>query len=217
MEPSDLNLASTVTGYQRFLFLKLPVAGDVSGLGTKIEYLGQTMENMHIESGPASEEAFQKGRYQFLRAEPLLSSVRDIQHPAMANADALVRLEAAVPDPLLAYEAALRGFIEPLGGSVETLCGVQRPRSYTSHAMTQYAYVAALAPQSGQDCPMAVVTPMNKTSAWWSMDWMHRESFFLPRYNACEELAFNGHALAAGAGISSIVRRLVHSEGGYGI
>ena len=60
MELSDLNLASTVTGYQRFLFLKLPVAGDVSDLGTKMEHLGQTMENMHVVSGPASEEEFHK-------------------------------------------------------------------------------------------------------------------------------------------------------------
>ena len=139
------------------------------------------------------------------------------QHPAVANADALVRLEGAIPDPLLAYERALRGLIEPLGGSIETLSGVQRPRSYTSNAMTQYAYAAALAPQAGQDSPMAVVTPMNKTSTWWAMDWMHRESFFLPRYDSSEKLAINGHALAAEAGISAVTRRLVHAESGYGI
>ena len=36
--------------------------------------------------------------------------------------------------------------LDPDGGSVETLSGVQRPRSYTSHGMTQYAYARAQQP-----------------------------------------------------------------------
>lgn len=216
MQPSDLNLAVTITGYQRFLFLKLPQRGDTSGLPKKIEHLGQTMENMYAVSGAPSEEAFRRGRYQFLRSEPLLSSERDLRHPAVSDSDAMVRLEAATADPVLAYEAGLRSILQPLGGSVETLSGVQRPRSYTSHAMTQYAYASALAPQTGQDSPMAVVTPMNKTASWWSMDWMHRESFFLPRYDSDETLVAKGHAHAADAGIPAITRRLVHAADGYG-
>jgi hypothetical protein len=48
------------------------------------------------------------------------------------------------------------------------------------------------------------------------MDWMHRESFFLPRYNSQERLVAKGHALAAAAGVPAIVRRNVHAPGGYG-
>jgi hypothetical protein len=48
------------------------------------------------------------------------------------------------------------------------------------------------------------------------MDWMHRESFFLPRYDAHERLVAKGHALAAAAGIPAIVRRNVHAPDGYG-
>ena len=48
------------------------------------------------------------------------------------------------------------------------------------------------------------------------MDWMHRESFFLPRYDAQEKLVAKGHALAAAEGIPSISRRLVHAPNGYG-
>ena len=45
---------------------------------------------------------------------------------------------------------------------------------------------------------------------------MHRESFFLPRYDAKENMVLKGHALAADAGIACITRRLVHAPEGYG-
>ncbi len=57
---------------------------------------------------------------------------------------------------------------------------------------------------------------MNKTAAWWKMDWMHRESFFLPRYDQNENLVAKGHALAAESGIPYITRRLVNAPEGYG-
>jgi hypothetical protein len=115
----------------------------------------------------------------------------------------------------LRYEEGVRKLIEPRDGTIETLEGVQRPRSYTSYAMTQFAYVPALAPQPGAVCPMGVVTPQNKTAAWWAMDWMQRESFFLPRYDAQERLIAKGHAGAAAVGIPYIVRRNVHAPDQY--
>ena len=63
---------------------------------------------------------------------------------------------------------------------------------------------------------MGVVTPQNKTADWWAMDWMHRESFFLPRYDTQERLVAKGHALAAAAGVPYIVRRNVHAPERYG-
>ena len=60
------------------------------------------------------------------------------------------------------------------------------------------------------------MTPMNKNAEWWAMDWMHRESFFLPRYDTKENMLARGHALAADAGIACITRRLVHAPEGYG-
>ena len=136
---------------------------------------------------------------------------------ALMEAHGLIRLEAASPEPLLEYEAGLRGLIESQGGGVEVLTGVQRPRSYTSHAMIQYAYAAALQPGTGANYPLGVVVPMNKSDAWWAMDWMHRESFFLPRYDQKENLVAKGHALAAEAGIPCITRRLVHAPDGYSL
>ena len=216
MQSADLNLTTTVTGYQRFLFIKLPHVTDPAGLADAMARLGDGMENMHFMEGPPSAEAFSRGRFQILRAERSMSREQGIPHPAMMDADALIRLEGELPEPLLAYEDGLRALLEDTGGSVETLSGVQRPRSYTSHGMTQYAYARAQQPGPGSAHPLGVVTPMNKSERWWSLDWMHRESFFLPRYDSNENMVVKGHALAADAGISCITRRLVHAPEGYG-
>ncbi len=216
MQSADLNLTSTVTGYQRFLFIKLPPGGADAGLAESIRRLGDGMENMHYADGPPSSEAFRRGRFQILRAEPAMSRDQALSHPAVMDADGLIRLEAEGSETLLKYEEGLRALLNPVGGSVETLSGVQRPRSYTSHAMTQYAYARAQQPGPGSAHPLGVVTPMNKNPEWWGMDWMHRESFFLPRYDAKENMVVKGHALAADAGIACITRRLVHAPEGYG-
>jgi hypothetical protein len=216
MHPVDLNLATQTIGHARFLFVRLPQGSADAGLATALDGLGAEMENIHDVDGYPSHDASQRGRYQFLRAEPSLSGERDIPHPALLAATCLIRLEAAAPEPLLSYEAELRALIEPRGGRVETLIGVQRPRSYTSHAMTQYAYAHALPPRPGTQLPLGVVTPMNKTAAWWAMDWMRRESFFLPRYDVQGNMIAKGHALVADAGIACITRRNVHHPDGYG-
>lgn len=216
MQSADLNLATTVTGHQRFLFIKLPAAEGDSDFIEAMMLLGDGMENMHYVTGPPSAEAFRKGRFQILKAEPAMSQDRDIPHSALMGADGLIRLEGEVLEPLDSYEACLRELLGRAGGEVETLSGVQKPRSYTSHAMTQYAYARAQQPGPGSVHPMGVVTPMNKAAAWWEMDWMRRESLFLPRYDAEGNMEVKGHALAADAGIASITRRLVHAPNGYG-
>jgi hypothetical protein len=216
MYPAELNLAAEVIGYGHFLFVWLPPGAANTELAAALDRLGAGMENMHDVDGQPSAEAFRQGRFQLLRAEPALSAERDMPHAAILQATFLVRLEAASADPLLRYEAGLRALIEPRGGTVEALVGVQRPRSYTSHAMTQYAYAHALPPRPGTQLPMGVVTPINKTAAWWAMDWMRRESFFLPRYDTHGNLIAKGHALVAEAGIHCITRRTVHHPDGYG-
>ena len=145
-----------------------------------------------------------------------MSSQQQIAHPAMSGSHGLIRLECATLDPIKQFEAVLRALAQAAGGSVETLAGVMRPRSYTSHAMTQFAYAAAQAPGPGEQHPLGVVTPLNKTRQWWDLDWMHRESFFLPRFDAHENMIAQGHSLAAESGISCITRRLMHAPNGYG-
>ncbi len=217
MQPADLNMTTTVTGHQLFLFVIFG-SGDTDGeLAEGLDLLGQDMENMHDSDGPASEEAFGRGRFQLLRAEAELTSEQQIPHPTVSESHGLIRLECVSLEPLKGYETGLRALIESRGGSVETLAGVMRPRSYTSHAMSEFAYAHAMPPGPGDKYPLAAVTPMNKTDAWWQMDFLHRESFFLPRYDENEEMVAKGHALASAAGVPGINRRLVHAPEGYGL
>jgi chlorite dismutase len=217
MQPADLNMTTEVTGHQLFLFVTLGDGRADGGLVEALDLLGRGMENVHDADGPPSDEAFARGRFQLLRAEAGMSSEQQIVHSAVSGADGLVRLECASLEPIRGYEIGLRAVIEPRGGSVETLAGVMRPRSYTSHAMAQFAYAHAMPPGPGDKYPLAAVTPMNKTDAWWQMDFLHRESFFLPRYDENENMVVKGHALASAAGVPGINRRLVHAPDGYGL
>jgi hypothetical protein len=215
-DPASLNLATQVTGHQRFLFGSVARDRVDRELVADIDKLGDGMENLHLISGHPPESAVQRGCFQFLRAEGQHSRERDLPHPALLQSQFLVRLEASTEQAFLHFETQLRMLIEHRGGSVTTLAGVQRPRSYTSQAMTQFAYAGALQPAPGKQFQIGVVTPLNKTEEWWSMDWMRRESFFLPRYDPKGAVMARGHALAAEPGIPHIVRRLVHAAGSYG-
>ena len=216
MQPADLNMTTTVNGHQLFLFVTFGDKMD-GELAETIDLLGQGMENVHVVDGPPSEEAFARGRFQLLRSDPGATTDQQIIHAAVSESDGLVRLECATLEPIKGYETGLRKLIEDAGGSVETLAGVMRPRSYTSHAMTEFAYAHAMPPGPGEKYPLAAVTPMNKTDAWWQMDFLHRESFFLPRYDENEKMVVKGHALASAMGVPGINRRLVHSPDGYGL
>ncbi|HBK80641.1 MAG TPA: hypothetical protein DDZ83_13380 [Nitrospinae bacterium] len=217
MRAADLHMTQEILGYSRFHFITLPQGADDPALSEALDALGRRMENMHIVEGGPATEAFRGGRYQYLRAERGFSSERDIAHPEMARADVLIRTECADADPLDRYEEGLRHEIEKREGSVETLSGIQKPRSYTSYAMTQFAYTLALPPASGAVLPIGVVTPQNKTREWWKMDWMRRESFFLPRYDDEGRITARGHALASKEGVPGIYRRLAHHPEGYGL
>ena len=218
MQPADLNMTTEITGHQLFLFVTIADGGgDQQKITEGLDLLGRGMENMHDVDGPPTDEAFQRGRFQLLRAEAGLTSQQQIAHPALSDSNGLIRLECATLEPIKQYESVLRALVQPAGGSVETLAGVMRPRSYTSHAMTQFAYAHALPPGPGDSYPLAAVTPLNKTATWWEMDFLHRESFFLPRYGEDEEMVVKGHALASAAGVACINRRLVHAPDGYGL
>lgn len=217
MQPADLNMTTTVTGHQLFLFVTFGQGRGDEELADALDKLGQDLDNMHQAEGPPSDEVFARGRFQLLRAESGLTREQQIAHPAISGSHGLIRLECASLEPIKSYETGLRRLIETQGGSVETLAGVMRPRSYTSHAMIQFAYAHALPPGSGDMYPLAAVTPMNKTAAWWNMDFLHRESFFLPRYDENENMVVKGHALASAAGVPNINRRLVHAPNGYGL
>ena len=217
MQPEDLNMTTTVTGYQLFLFVTFGYGKANQELAAEVDSLGLNMENAHNVDGPPSEDAFARGRFQLLQAEPANTSNHQLRHTEIYESQGLVRLECVELEPIKTYATCLQSLIEQYHGSVETLEGVMRPRSYTSHAMSEFAYAHAIPPGPGDEYALAAVTPINKTDEWWEMDFLHRESFFLPRYNEDEDMVVKGHALASVAGIPCINRRLVHSPHGYGL
>ena len=70
MQPQDLNMTTTVIGYQLFLFITFGCGQANKELAEAIDLLGLNMENAHNADGPPSEETFERGRFQFLQAEP---------------------------------------------------------------------------------------------------------------------------------------------------
>jgi hypothetical protein len=217
MNPAALNLTTEILGYMKFCFVQLDAAKADSRLARALETIGAGLENMHSIEGNPGEAARRRGRFQYLRAEPGLLAEHALPDHGIARANVLIRLECSTAAPLAAYEDALRPLIEQRGGKLYSRMGIAKPRSYTSHAMTQFAYAHAQAPASGAKHPFGVVTPQNKTREWWAMDWMRRESFFLPRYDSAGNIVAKGHAMASAAGIPCINRRLVHHPHGYGI
>jgi hypothetical protein len=216
MDPKALNLTTEILGYSLFCFVGLEAARADATLARAIDALGAAMENMHEVDGNPSEEARARGRYQYLRAEASRLRALDIEDAHIARANILIRLEARSAEPINAYGRALRSLLEPRAATLSLHLGISKPRSYTSYAMTQFAYAHALAPKPASRHPFGVVTPQNKTAQWWALDWMRRESFFLPRYDAQGRMIAQGHALASAAGVPYINRRLVHNPAGYG-
>ena len=155
MQPADLNMTTTVIGHQLFLFVTFGIAraddGAYGELADALDLLGKDMENIHEADGPASDEAFKRGRFQLLRAEDGLTSEQQIAHPAISGSHGRIRLECASLEPIKTYETGLRALFASRGGAVETLAGVIRPRSYTSHALVQFAYAHALPPGPGKN------------------------------------------------------------------
>lgn len=216
MDPAALNLTTQVLSHGRFLFVHLDAARVDSALIGGLEQLSAVLENMHFVDGAPDEDAARRGRIQYLRAQSGMIGERDVADEGMSRANVLIRLEGSAPQPLDVYEDGLRAIVAQRGGQVHSRTGVQKPRSYTSYAMTQFAYARALPPASGAKHPFGVVTPVNKTADWWGMDWMRRETFFLPQYDRNGQIAVKGHTLASAHGIPCINRRLYHHPQGYG-
>jgi chlorite dismutase len=223
MHPAELNLTTQVIGHQYCFFVTLPRGSQTgqptrdvsSALVDELDQVTHGLVSLHDKSGHASDAEKATGCFQWLAAEPSLGSERDVAHPAITSAIAMLRLEASSDERVREIEHKLRTTLAAYGATLEVIGGVQRPRSYTSYAMTQYAYAPALQPHPASAHPFGVVTPMNKTPDWWAMDWIKRESFFLPRYDAEDKMTVRGHTLASAEAIATVVRRLVHAPGGY--
>jgi hypothetical protein len=217
MDAASLNLTTKVLGFGRFLFVDIDPATLDSAAPRNIDRAVSELENAHFTSGHPTPEAMQRGRYQLLRQERARFRSGDVEDREVQASSIAIRLEGDREDPLAAVEERVRGIVEASGGTVHLRGGVRKDRSYTSHAMNQFAYAHALAPAAGEQHALGVYLPQRKTSAWWAMHWMRRESFFLPRYGDDGAIVAEGHANATADGIPHLVRRLYHHAQGYGL
>lgn len=217
MDPATLNLTTQVLGYGRFLFIEIGASQVDAALPDAIERAATPFENAHFSSGHPSSDAMARGRIQYLRADPQRLRRGDIEDGAVCASATAIRLEGNVLEPLIDFERELRALIEARGGRVHVREGIRKDRSYTSHAMSEFAYARALAPAPATRHPIGVFLPQSKTRAWWDLHWMRRESFFLPRYDGDGRMTAPGHALACAEGVPHLVRRLYHHAAGYGL
>jgi hypothetical protein len=140
----------------------------------------------------------------FLRRVGAAAGARD--DDGLLRADAVVHVAAPTAAPVAEFCAELERLAGP-AASPRVLGGVVRPMSYTGNAMYNFAYAHRVLQQPGAVMPNAFLVPMSKTPAWWAKDWMERHTYFLPRYDDTGRMASEGHALAAAAGVPSLLRR----------
>lgn len=138
----------------------------------------------------------------------------------LLEADAVVHVASGSAAPVDAFCEELAHLLED-GVQLRTLGGVVRPTRYTSNALHAFAYAPQLQQGPASAMPNAFLVPTSKTPGWWKKDWMERHTYFLPRYDDAGRMLHEGHALAAEAGIRTLLRRTYRSEiepapaGGY--
>lgn len=134
----------------------------------------------------------------------------DLGDDHLLSADVVIHVAAPDASTVEQFSA---GVLEMLGrgGTVLVLSGVVRPPRFTGAAMHEFAYARQVEQQSGAAMPNAFLLPMSKTPDWWTKHWMERHTYFLPRYDDAGRMISNGHALAAAAGVSCLMRRTYRS------
>jgi hypothetical protein len=134
------------------------------------------------------------------------SSPGDIDDPGLLNAEVIVHVAAASPEPVAEFSAELTRLLEP-PVTARVLAGAVRPMTYTGNAVHNFSYAHRVLQQPGTIMPNAFLAPLSKTAGWWEKDWMERHTYFLPRYDGAGHMVNQGHTLAAEAGIPCLLRR----------
>jgi hypothetical protein len=130
----------------------------------------------------------------------------DTRDEAVLLADAVIHIASENAEPVAEFCREVARLLDR-SASLTALRGVVRATNYTGGAMHNFAYAHQAQQQRGAIMPNAFLIPLRKTAAWWAKDWMERHTYFLPRYDESGRLVNQGHALAAAAGIPSLMRR----------
>jgi hypothetical protein len=144
------------------------------------------------------------GSIAFLRRQD--AAPGDIADLDLLRAGAVVHVASTRAETVDTFCAELGRLVAP-AAAVRVLRGVVRPKNYTGAAMNDWAYARQVVPQPGPVMPNAFLVPLSKTADWWHKGWMERHTYFLPRYDDNGRMVSEGHALAAEAGITCLLRR----------
>jgi hypothetical protein len=203
---SDEFLASEILGHGAYLCLRVSEGGDLrkaeaAPIGALAERLGLCNEFEPTETPPADSVAF-------LRRQG--ATPADIADEELLRADWVVHVAAKRPETIPDFCAQAARLLSS-AIRIHVLNGVRKPLNYTGAAMNNWAYERRVLQQPGGVMPNAFLVPISKTAEWWRKDWMERHTYFLPRYDDEGHMRSEGHALAAEAGISCLLRRTYRS------
>ena len=200
MRASDIRSYAPIR-YGAYICLSVPAASQAGAAGADVPALAERL-GLRNEYGSAGGDPPQSIAY-LRRVSAVPGQITDA---GLLDAEAIVHVAAMAPEPIAEFRAGLARLLGP-AVVPRVLAGVVRPLSYTSQAMSNFAYGERVLQQPAAVMPNAFLVPMSKTAGWWQKDWMERHTYFLPRYDDTGKMQHQGHTLAAAPGIACLLRR----------
>lgn len=191
--------STAVTRYGAYFSLGMEI-GEARRVGPALKELVRQLDLRNEFEAPHPVTA---STVAFLRRSQVTPG--DMTDDHLVAASAVLHMSSDAPELVLQFRRALSYLAAPT--QVSVLSGVVRPLRYTGDAMHNYGYAHRVIQQSGAVMPTGFLMPLTKTAAWWKKNWWERHTFFLPRYDESGQMVSQGHALAAAAGISCLMRR----------
>jgi hypothetical protein len=200
MRADDIQPSDPVR-YGAYICLTVPAADRAAALAADVPALAGRL-GLGSEYGASGGDPQRSLAYlRRVSAEP-----GQIDDRPLLDAEAIVHVAAPEPGPVEEFRAGLAALLGP-AGSPRALAGVVKPFTYTSASIFNFAYGHRVLQEPGHVMPSVFLVVMRKTAGWWEKHWMERHTFFLPRYDDAGRMLSEGHALAAEAGISCLLRR----------
>jgi hypothetical protein len=200
---TDEVLASPIVSHGAYLCGRADDGTDTRSLITvAIPALVERLELVNEFAGAPPPSAV--GSIAFLRGG--VAGTQEIADEGVERATWIVHVASKASDVVTEFLEQAQKLLIPIART-RILRGVVKPKTYTGAAMNRWAYERAVVQQPGTAMPNAYLIPLSKTAEWWAKDWMERHTYFLPRYDDAGRMTDRGHALAAEAGISCMLRR----------
>lgn len=179
----------------RGFFNEYDIEGPVSALGVPRD--GQPYETI-----------------QFLIQDETAFSLASDAANWLAQAKHVVQVSSKYRPRLAEVEEELRRRVGE-AAELRSIDGVLRAPRYSSAELQQYMAKSSAGRRNGRVSRNAIIFPMRKRREWWQQSTLERHMYFYPHLDRSTGVSVKGHALAAEAGIPTLVRRLYHNPDGY--